>query len=338
MVQTTELEKFLHKSSPLLDVRSPEEFAKGHIPGSQSFALFNNKEREMIGIAYKKQSRQEAITLGLLLVESNFNDLLARVSSLLTFEGKILCWRGGMRSGFAGRLLELLGYSIITLRGGYKAYRCWILQKLNHLSFPFLHVLGGLTGSGKTAILQALKNMGEQIIDLESLANHRGGAFGGIGLNLQPTQEQFENEIVMTIEQLDWSKPIWIEDESRLIGSCHLPSLLYQNMIQAPLFYIQRSITERLATLLFQYGWIPKQQLLNAVSRIAKRLGSQLTKEIQQLIEQEQKEQAFEKLLIYYDKTYRHQISKRQIKYCFEGKTDLSPNEWAYLLTKNYKK
>lgn len=329
MPQSLALREFLQFPGPILDVRSPGEFLQGHIPGSQSFALFSNEERAQIGTIYKKHSRQEAVELGLLLIEPKLKHLLNTASLLLASHGKVLCWRGGMRSGFVARLFELMGYSISTLQGGYKTFRRWTLQRLENVVFPHLCVLSGLTGSGKTSILQALKHRGEQVIDLEEIAHHRGSAFGGIGMPPQPSQEQFENELARVLEQLDPSKRIWIEDESRLIGRCHLPLALYRSLIQAPLFYIHCPLDERLSTLLTQYGKAPEDQLLKAVNRIAKRLGSQLTKEIKQLIENRQNKQAFERLLAYYDKTYQHQIAKRPMKYCIEQPPFSSADEWA---------
>lgn len=337
MPQTLALKEFLQASGLILDVRSPSEFYQGHIPTSHSFPLFSDEERAQIGTVYKKQSRIEAVELGLWLIQPKLDCMLNHAHSLLASHGKVLCWRGGMRSGFTARLLELMGCSIVTLQGGYKTYRRWTLQRLNHLSLPSLCVLGGLTGSGKTAILQALQKRGEQIIDLEALAKHRGSAFGGIGLGQQPTQEQFENELAWTLEQLDCSKAVWVEDESRLIGRCYLPQALYQSMLQAPLFYVKRSITERVRYLLIQYEQAPKLQLLEAVRRIAKRLGSELTKEVQQLIEQGQNEQAFEKLIAYYDKTYQHHIAKRQVKYSIEERDISTPDEWACALQECFK-
>ena len=324
------LKDFLRQPGTTLDVRSPNEFLQGHIPESHSFALFSDAERAQIGTVYKQQSKQEAIELGLLLVEPKIEHMLNQVPSLLNSHGKIVCWRGGMRSGFMAHLLEWRGYSVITLQGGYQAYRRWALQQFHHLSLSSLCVLGGLTGSGKTDILQALKQRGEQVIDLEALAKHRGSVFGELGP--QPTQEQFENELAMTLEHLDRSKPIWIEDESRVIGHCHLPTGLYQSIKHAPLFYIQRSLSERLTLLLAQYGQTPKEQLLTAVNRITKRLGNQLAKEVQQLIEREQNEQAFERLLTYYDKAYQYHLTKRQMTYCIQESSALSSDEWADML------
>jgi tRNA 2-selenouridine synthase len=341
MPQALALKEFLQGSSPILDVRSPSEYQQGHIPGSHSFPLFSDAERAQIGTVYKKQSRQEAVELGLLFFQPKFELFMSQATHLLTSVGKVLCWRGGMRSGFVARLLELMGYTTFSLQGGYKAYRRWTLQRLTHFSphsCPFsLFVLGGLTGSGKTDILQALQQRGEQVIDLEAIAKHRGSAFGGIGFSQQPTQEQFENELALILERLDWSKPIWIEDESRLIGRCHLPPALYASMLQAPLFYISRPLSDRLQRLLIQYGQAPKQCLLEATQRIAKRLGGQLTKEIQQLIEEGKNEQAFEQLLSYYDKTYQYQISKRQVIYTLQEDRLSSSEEWACALQHFYR-
>jgi tRNA 2-selenouridine synthase len=313
------LKEFLLQTAPTLDVRSPSEYQQGHIPGSYSFPLFSDEERAQIGTVYKKQSRQEAVELGLLLVQPKIESLLDQASDFLTSTAKILCWRGGMRSGFTARLLELIGYTVYTLQGGYKSYRRWVLQRLGQISsqlkHPSLCIIGGLTGSGKTTILQALQQRGEQVIDLEALAKHRGSAFGGIGFPLQPTQEQFENELALVLENLDWSKPVWIEDESRLIGRCRIPTPLYENMQCAPLYFVNRTHSERLQQLLADYGHATNEQLLEATGRIAKRLGSQRAKEIQRLIENEKKEQAFSLLLSYYDKSYQHQIVKRQVIY-----------------------
>lgn len=341
MPQALPLKEFLSLAGPALDVRSPSEFQQGRIPGSYSFPLFSDAERAQIGTVYKKHSRQEAVELGLLLVQPKLESLLHDASSLLQTSGKVLCWRGGMRSGFIARLLELLGYRMHTLQGGYKSYRRWALQRIaaavpsGHA--PSLLILGGLTGSGKTVVLQALRKMGEQVIDLEAIANHRGSAFGGIGLPAQPTQEQFENDLAFQLEQVDWTKPVWLEDESRLIGRCHLPQALYQSMQQAPLFLLQCPLHERLQNLLVQYGQADKAQLFEATARIAKRLGSELARDIQQLFEQNETELAFERLLSYYDKTYQHQLSQRRAVHTLTEKEHAHPDVWACSLQHFYR-
>lgn len=326
------LKQFLLESSPILDVRSPLEYEQGHIPGSYSFPLFSDEERARVGTIYKKRSKEEAIELGLLLAQPKIDHWLNQANHLLSGrKARVLCWRGGMRSGFLARLLAQCGYQTATLQGGYKTFRRHVLQTLNHLSSPPLCVLGGLTGSGKTETLRALRDIGEQIIDLESLANHRGSSFGGIGLSKQPSQEQFENELVMYWESLDHSRPIWIEDEGRLIGHCHLPTALYQQMQQAPLFFLECSKEDRLRHLLQLYGHATEKELRLATERITKRLGSQLTKEILLDFTAGERHQAFEKLLSYYDKAYHHQMIKRTPVYSLE-KNGQSAIEQAKIL------
>lgn len=330
---TVPLNDFLQYPGITLDVRSPAEFEHGHIPESFSFPLFNNEERAQIGTHYKLHGHQSAVDLGLEIIEPKIDSLLNQASSLITSSVNVLCWRGGMRSGFVARLLHLLNYPAITLQGGYKSYRRWALHRLNTpLSAPQLCVIGGFTGSGKTNVLHALKQLGEQIIDLEGLAKHRGSAFGSIGLGPQSTQEQFENSLAWEIDHLDWSKRVWIEDESRLIGRCYLPPILYEQMHQVPLLFLECDQKHRLQNLMTFYGQGSKEQLLQGVCRISKRLGSQSTKEITQLIENGQIEKAFESLLSYYDKTYHHQIAKRSKVYKIEDEGFTSPYHWACAL------
>ncbi len=333
------LKEFIQKPGVILDVRSPLEYQQGHIPGSCSFPLFSNEERAQIGTTYKTKSRQQAVEQGLIIVQSKLELIMNQAFSLLTSDGKVLCWRGGMRSGFVARFLELLGFSIITLQGGYKSFRRWVLEYLSDRSPSFstssLRVIGGLTGSGKTDILQHLQQIGEQVIDIEELTQHRGSAFGAIGKSPQPTQEQFENKLAVIANGLDWSKPIWIEDESRMVGRCRLPTVLYQSMFQAPLFYVERPQSFRLQHLLAQYGQASNEQLFQATERIRKRLGSELTKEVFNFIEQGNREKAFESLLTYYDKAYQHQLGQRRLIY-MSNANNFSSYEWACAL-QNYR-
>lgn len=153
------------------------------------------------------------------------------------------------------------------------------------------------------------------MIDLEGLAKHRGSSFGGVGLASQPTQEQFENELVMQLESLDHSRPVWIEDESRLIGRCFVPNELFQQMLSAPLFFLPCPQKTRVKNLMQQYGTATTEELLAGLNKIAKRLGSQRMAAAKALIENGNREGALEHLLDYYDRAYRHQLSKRSTIY-----------------------
>lgn len=312
MPEKLPLPSFLSQPGPMLDVRSPSEFLQGHIPGSLSLPLFSDQERAEVGTIYKQKGQEPAVDLALQLVGPKLHALVQTGKKILGKEpGRILCWRGGMRSGFMARLFESIGYTTSTLQGGYKSFRRFALQLMSDLPPAKLYVIGGLTGSGKTAVLRALKNRGEQVLDLEELAHHRGSAFGSWGLPPQPSQEHFENELAAKWSSFDLNRPVWVEDESRLIGTCHLPPSLSKKIYEAPLFYIEKSLEERLQNLLELYGAAPSSFLKDSTYKITKRLGSELTASILHLLENAQTKEAFKLLLNYYDKAYQHQTTKR---------------------------
>jgi tRNA 2-selenouridine synthase len=319
MPQLVSLPSFLELPYSTFDIRSPIEFNQGHLPHSISFPLFSNEERVLVGTSYKKQGKQEAITLGIELVNKRLDQIALQASQSIQEKGcvKVLCWRGGMRSGFMARYLDYLGYSTIVLERGYKTFRRWVLETLTH-HFPChaLRVIGGLTGSGKTILLNQLREQKEQVIDLEQIANHQGSVFGQIGRSTpQPTQEQFENNLAWIVKDLDGNRPIWIEDENRLIGSCCLPSLLYTTLQQAPFFFIQVSKEKRLQNLLEVYGQGNAQCLITATEKIKSRLGGVLTKQIQDQFRVGNYLLAFDNLLSYYDKAYHYHLEKRSSPY-----------------------
>jgi tRNA 2-selenouridine synthase len=221
---------------PVLDVRSPAEYAQGHMPGAISFPLFSDEERREVGTIYKQENPEKAFTLGLSIAGPKMAGFVLKAIELAP-ERKvsIYCWRGGQRSSSMAWLLEQAGFQVNVLKGGYKAWRNHALDNLSSRTFPF-HVVGGMTGVGKTEVIHALDALGQQVLDLEGMANHRGSAFGSRGL--QPTVEQFENELFASLEQLDPFKPIWVEDESKSIGRVFLPLFIWEHMQQSPLFQI----------------------------------------------------------------------------------------------------
>jgi tRNA 2-selenouridine synthase SelU len=208
----------LSKIHPVIDVRSEGEYQHAHIPSAYSLPLFNNEERKVVGTAYKQQSREAAIKIGLDFFGKKMRAMVEEVERLTDERSKkiykkssidppenypsktvlIHCWRGGMRSGAVAWLLDLYGFKVYSLSGGYKAFRNWVLQQFEK-EYNF-RILGGYTGSGKTYVLHELKNKGEKIIDLEKLANHKGSAFGNIGFKPQPSQEMFENMLAVELD------------------------------------------------------------------------------------------------------------------------------------------
>jgi len=314
-VQKININEFIEQFSEvvLIDVRSPNEFEKAHIPTAYNLPLFSNEERTIIGTTYKKQSREAAIKAGLPLFGSKMLNMIETVEVWIKEKQKnklaakptifIHCWRGGMRSAAVAWLLDLYGYKVIQLTGGYKAYRNWVVTQFN-LPYSF-KVLGGYTGSGKTEILLELQKRKHRVVDLEGLAHHKGSAYGAIGQPDQPSQEMFENRLAHSLfEQCKNNEPIWIEDESQRIGTVLIPTALFHLIRNSTCYFLTIPFEERLNFILEGYGKFDKQSLMNATLRIQKRLGGLETKTaINHIIEGAFKE-AFFILLNYYDKWY----------------------------------
>ena len=302
---------FLEKATqqPVLDVRSPAEYAAGHIPGAHSFPLFDNQERAQVGTTYKQVGSYEALLVGLELVGPKMRELVEQANELAA-GGEVLvhCWRGGKRSESVAWLLNTAGLTAHTLVGGYKAYRNHVLDSLRDA--PQLLVLGGATGSGKTDILHALRELGEQIIDLEALAHHRGSAFGGIGQGEQPTTEQFQNDLHQAWQLLDRQARIWVEDESFSIGGVKLPLEFWEVMQARPLMLIEVPRPERIQRLVDEYAALDPLELERAILVIQKRLGGLRTQTALTALEQGQWAQVAGLLLEYYDKSYERSLKK----------------------------
>ncbi|WP_276504571.1 tRNA 2-selenouridine(34) synthase MnmH [Terrimonas pollutisoli] len=327
----------LAKTFPVLDVRSPGEYNHAHIPGAYNLPLFSDEERKIVGTAYKQQSREVAIKLGLDFFGPKMRPIVEYVESLTASLSAapgakpvlVHCWRGGMRSAGVAWLLDLYGFKVYTLAGGYKSYRHWIIETF---SFPFsFRILGGYTGSGKTHVLEELKKKGEAVINLEKLACHKGSAFGNIGMPKQPTQEMFENllghELRACIERdvvsdgngrfhtaslsLNQQDHIWLEDESQRIGDLNIPHTLWNSMWQSPLLFITIPFEERLKHIVEEYGQLDQEKMINAITRIKKRLGGLETKTALQSLAAGDIESCFRILLKYYDKLYNKALDKR---------------------------
>lgn len=299
------------KGNPVIDVRSPAEFDSGHIPGAVNIPLFSNEERAEIGILYKQQGQETAILRGLEIIGPKMADFV-RLAKTLPFRDQLLvhCWRGGMRSGSFGWLLNTAGLPAAILEGGYKSYRNHLL---NFFTRPFqLLVLTGYTGSGKTELLQAMKAKGEQVIDLEGLASHKGSVFGGMGQISQPSSEQFQNELFLQMAQMDPARPIWLEDESISLGNVFIPLPLWHHLRKAPLIHIQLSKGARVQRLVNEYGQFEPQMLQEAIVKISKRLGGQHAKRALEALQENRLDEVAVILLTYYDKAYEQGIEKRK--------------------------
>jgi len=282
-----------------------------------------------LNITYKKIGRDQAVMLGLELVGSKLAGFVKQAKKIAV-ENKLLihCWRGGMRSANMAWLFNTAGLKSKTLTGGYKAYR-------RHIKSSFaknykLIILGGMTGSGKTEILQAMSERGEQIIDLEKLAHHKGSSFGALGQLKQDSNEQFENNLFEDWKILDAGKIVWIEDESQAIGQIRVPEELFTRLRTSPVIKINLPKSERIELLVKNYGSFDREELKAAIQRIKKRLGGLRTKESMTAIESGDFYKVADIVLLYYDKAYNYGMKKRKNQSVFEIKIDkINPNENA---------
>jgi tRNA 2-selenouridine synthase len=297
-------------NAPLVDVRSPAEYAHAHIPEAINIPLFNNEERAIVGTLYKKSGKETSILKGLEIVGPKLASFVKKARDLAP--GKkifIHCWRGGMRSESMAWLFETSGIQSTIIEGGYKAYRQYLKNAFDQPAI-FL-ILGGMTGSGKTYILRNLKMLGEQVIDLEGLANHKGSAFGGIAQDQQPSTEQFENNLFEEWNKLNFKKPVWLEDESKAIGKVHIPDEIFTKMRESKVIELKRSKAQRVEILKNDYATLDPEELKQSVLRISKRLGGLKTREIIEAIEHKNFGEAIGMVLDYYDKTYVKGLESR---------------------------
>jgi tRNA 2-selenouridine synthase len=303
-----EIEEFLlnYKLSPkavLVDTRSTSEFLKASIPGAVSLPLLDNESRAIIGTIYKKEGREAAVLKGFELEGPRFHEKIRRALDLAPQkEVFIYCWRGGMRSNIMAWLLQMVGFKVTLLKGGYKTFRHWVLKQFE-IERKII-VLGGKTGSGKTYILGELQRLGEQVVDLEAIANHRGSAFGSLGKGPQPSQEYFENLLASQLFELDPNVQVWMENESRLIGKVRIPNSIYDFICRSLLIDIDVPILVRKKIILDEYGQFPVADLIEKTELLSKRMGPQNVKAAVIALTDNNFDEWLNLMLSYYDKTY----------------------------------
>ena len=315
-----------------LDVRSPSEYTKGHIPGAISAPLFDDEERAVVGTTFTQRGKYEAIKSGVDLIGGKLSVFFTILEGLGAKPGDkvyVYCWRGGMRSGSVAWLLTLCGFDVSKLEGGYRSYRRWCRRVVGVADAPHpcpIMVIGGCTGSGKTAILMELQRRKEQVLDLEGLANHRGSAFGAMGQAPQPSNEWYENMIALTVRRVDPSRQLWIEHEGLHVGSCSVPAAVHRWVITTPdgamivLNMDKQMRAERLvedycsANSLKEAGWIDAMRQIISLKKggLAKKLGGQNVKKALELLEEAKFQEVASMMLDYYDKLYRTWVEKSQ--------------------------
>ncbi len=294
----------------MVDVRSPGEYMRGHIPGAHLIPLFDNEERMLVGITYKNVNRQTAIKKGLGIVGPKMAEFV-RLAEEIAGDNPLLlyCWRGGMRSQSMGWLFDTAGIHTRVLNGGYKHYRRYLRTRF--VEARHLLILGGFTGSGKSEILREIALRQQQVIDLEELACHKGSAFGAIGQKPQPTTEQFENNLFERWRKLDLDNTIWLEDESKSIGSIQIPDEIFRTMKCSPVIMISLPLAMRVERLVREYTGCDPSLLLTSIRNISKRLGHENTLAATTALEKGDFHSVADITLRYYDKAYSHTLEKK---------------------------
>ena len=334
VIRPVSTEEFLQLEHPILDVRSPAEHQRGHIPGSIAFPLFSDEERAVVGTAYKQQGRDQAVLEGLRLIGPRMAPMVEQARrSAPGLKVRVHCWRGGERSGSVAWLLDKAGFTeVFTLKGGYKQFRSHVLSSFER---PWdLRVLGGYTGTGKTGILKALHAQGEQVIDLEAIAHHKGSAFGALGQPPQPTTEHFEALLWNELRKADGTRPIWVEDESLMIGTVRIPEGFFARMRSAHLFFMELPLEIRAHRLVSEYGVFSKEELGLSIQRIGKRLGPQHVKAALEALADGDLLSVALITLRYYDKAYLRGITERDPSMISRMSIDTDSHRTASILRK----
>ncbi len=301
----------------LIDVRSPQEYAAGHIPGAINIPLFSDEERKVVGTLYKQNGRKPAMLKALDFVGPKLADIVKKGSKLPIRNHLIVhCWRGGMRSAGVSWLLNIADIPTVTIRNGYKGFRNHILD---FFAQPLdIRIITACTGSGKTELLRYMQENGHQVVDLERIAHHKGSAFGSLGQGAQPTSEQFQNDLFWAMKGLNPKLPVWMEDESLNIGTVAIPDPLWRQMRTSKLIRVDLSLETRIERLVKEYAIFEKNLLASSILKISKRLGGQNLKLALDELDSGNFHELTKILLYYYDKAYNKTITERQNQIVFE--------------------
>lgn len=308
------IDDFLRKSADggvIIDVRTPAEYELGHIEGAHNIPLFSNEERIVVGTIYKRVGKDKAVEKGLEFVGGKMVNMVRRAKEIAAGRTIYLyCWRGGMRSGSVAWLFMTAGIRCYVLDGGYKKYRGEFVNIVSRFKDKLI-VIGGPTGAGKTEILSKMASLGEQVIDLEGLACHRGSAFGGIGMQNQPNNETFTNKLSDILRHFDHNKRIWCEGESVSIGKVFLPDIFYNLMQESPYVYVDMPSNIRLNRIEKEYGCFDIQPIIDSFVKITKRMGGQNIKAALEFLNAGDIRSAAALALDYYDRGYNKSIFSR---------------------------
>ncbi|MEM9539907.1 MAG: tRNA 2-selenouridine(34) synthase MnmH [Cyanobacteria bacterium P01_E01_bin.42] len=301
--------------SEIIDVRSEGEYEEDRLPGAINLPVLNDEERARVGTIYKQNSPFSAKKIGASLVSQNISHHLHShfAEKAENYYPLIYCWRGGQRSRSLALVLEQIGWKVTLLEGGYQTYRSHVRDRLKTLPQQFKYkIVSGLTGTGKTLILEQMKQQGMQVLDLEQLAKHRGSLLGQEWQNkleAQPSQKYFESLLVRQLQQCDREKTVWLESESHKIGKIYLPPILWEQMKQSPCFEIRVPLEERVTSLLQQYSYFTEYpDILKAkLQPLKSRCGNEKLQQWFDWCDRKQWRILVKDLLVnYYDPAYHH--------------------------------
>jgi tRNA 2-selenouridine synthase len=243
----------------VIDVRSPAEFAEDHLPGAVNWPVLDDEQRRIVGTLYVQDSPLAARKIGAALVARNVAAHIDRwvCDQPREWQPLVYCWRGGQRSGTLAWFLDQIGFRTARLNGGYKAFRALVREQLPALCDALqLIVVAGRTGSGKTRLLQALREQGAQVLDLEALASHRGSVLGGLPNEAQPSQKRFDTLLWERLRTFDVARPVFVESESKRVGSIQLPDALVERMRErSRVVRVEMADAARVQLLLQEYGF-----------------------------------------------------------------------------------
>ena len=240
----------------IIDARSEGEYAEDFIPGAVNHPVLNNEQRARVGTLNKVASAFEAKRIGAAMVSRNIADMLEThfADKPRDWAPLIYCWRGGKRSRSLTLVLREIGFKAVQLDGGYKAYRARVAHELTELPKRSNYVtICGCTGTGKTALLLALRDVGAQVIDLEGLANHKGSLLGEHVTTPQPTQKRFDSLLWSALRSLDPARPVFVESESKKIGLVQMPEAMREQMAAGECVWLDVPVTARVTHLRGEY-------------------------------------------------------------------------------------
>jgi len=307
----------LRQFDAIIDARSPSEFAHDHIPGAINCPVLDDEERTRVGTLYKQVSPFEARKVGAALVAIN---VARHIQEQFQQHPRgwtplIYCWRGGQRSGAFTHILRQVGWAAQRLEGGYKAWRSFVMAELAHVPEQFhFEVVSGPTGCAKTKILHALEAQGEQVLDLEGLAAHKGSVLGELPTTAQPSQKMFDTLLLDKLTRLNPARPVYVEAESKRIGQIQLPDKLFEVMNRSPWLSVNASLQARVDFLLTDYDYLfDDPQLTAHLDRLKANCGNEQVEHWKSLVAQRDFATLVSELLTgHYDHFYKRSMRQAQ--------------------------